>query len=416
MSLSEQGRTISPDIKKSVVKIKTYFDRISRNQIDPGETSVEKAARALDLGVVTVKRILADFNRDPSLLDRPTPPKGRPSYVLPDSLQSITREYIRNANYEGRFITQETLRQHLLEKNPGVEIELKTLGRALDRWGFAYGKGIRSQHLKEKDHVIAARQRYLRQKRENRRGDKTIRPEVYLDEFYVNKNHSNDFTWYADEDGPVVQKPTGAGERLIILNAITREGWVPNAKLTFKSTKRTGDYHGQVTHELFTKWFEEKLLPNIPEHSIIIMDNASYHNVLSACSAPTPTCKKIKIRDWLIKNQIPTPTDCLKAELVEILNKMAPKPTYEIDLLAEKYEHTVLRTPPYHPELQPIEICWGIVKNQVARNCNFSMSNLLVQIEAAFSTVTNETCLGIIKKIQQVEDDFWQVDATMDEQ
>jgi transposase len=172
----------------------------------------------------------------------------------------------------------------------------------------------------------------------------------------------------------------------------------------------------QVTHELFTKWFEEKLLPNIPEHSIIIMDNASYHNVLSACSAPTPTCKKIKIRDWLIKNQIPTPTDCLKAELVEILNKMAPKPTYEIDLLAEKYEHTVLRTPPYHPELQPIEICWGIVKNQVARNCNFSMSNLLVQIEAAFSTVTNETCLGIIKKIQQVEDDFWQFDATMDEQ
>ena len=44
------------------------------------------------------------------------------------------------------------------------------------------------------------------------------------------------------------------------------------------------------------------------------------------------------------------------------------------------------------------------------------MSNLLIQIEAAFSTVTNETCLGIIKKIRQIADDFWQIDTTMDEQ
>jgi len=44
------------------------------------------------------------------------------------------------------------------------------------------------------------------------------------------------------------------------------------------------------------------------------------------------------------------------------------------------------------------------------------MSNLLVQIEAAFSAVTDETCLGLIKKIQQIEDDFWQIDAAMDEQ
>jgi len=156
-------------------------------------------------------------------------------------------------------------------------------------------------------------------------------------------------------------------------------------------------------------------LPNIPQHSVIIMDNASYHNVLSECSAPTSACKKERIRDWLIKNQIPTPEDCLKSELIEILNKIAPNPTYAVDLLAEKQGHTVLRTPPYHPELQPIEICWGIVKNQVARNCDFTMSNLLVQLEAAFSTVTNETCRGLMKKIRQVEDDFWQVDIKMDE-
>ena len=336
--------------------------------------------------------------------------------MAPDALQSRAREYIRSANKEGMFITLDVLRQHLMEYDPSLDLNVRTLGRALDRWGFSFGKGIRSQHLKEKDHVIAARQRYLRRKRENRQGNGTIRPEVYFDESYVNKNHSNDFTWYFEEDGPLVQKPTGQGERLIIINAITKDGWVPNAKLTYKSTKKTGDYHGQVNYELFSKWFQEKLLPNIPKNSLIIMDNAPYHNVLSPCSAPISTSKKEYIRFWLAKNNVPVPDDCLKPEMIEILKKIAPAPTYAIDLIAEQAGHEILRTPPYHPELQPIETCWGIVKNQVARNCDFTMANLLLQLDAAFSSVTKHTCEGLMKIMREVEDDFWTADAALDEQ
>ena len=47
-----------------------------------------------------------------------------------------------------------------------------------------------------------------------------------------------------------------------------------------------------MNHPLFTKWFTEMLLPNIPKNSLIIMDNASYHNVLSENSDPTPNSKK----------------------------------------------------------------------------------------------------------------------------
>lgn len=412
--MSTQGRAISTDIKKAIVKIKDYFDRTRLDQYEHKISSVERTANALNLGIATVKRVMADFKRDPDLLEKLPQNKGRPNYAMPDAMQSIVRDYIRAANQEGLFITQEVLRQHLLEYEPSLEIDIRTLGRTLDRWGFTYGKGVRSQHLKEKDYVIAARQRYLRRKRANRQGEGAIRPEVYLDESYVNKNHSNDFTWYCDEDGPIVQKPTGKGERLIIINAITKSGWVPNAKLTYKSTRKTGDYHGQVNHELFSKWFQEKLLPNIPKNSLIIMDNASYHNVLSPFSAPTAACKKEAIKLWLMKNNIPVSDDCLKPELIELLNQKAPVPTYAIDVLAENAGHEVLRTPQYHPELQPIETCWGIVKNQVARNCDFIMSNLLIQIETAFSTVTEKTCEGLIKKIRQIEDDFWKVDAMLD--
>jgi len=195
---------------------------------------------------------------------------------------------------------------------------------------------------------------------------------------------------------------------------LTPDGWVPSAKVVFKSTRKTGDYHGQMNLELFQKWFVEKLLPNIPKKSIIIMDNATYHNVLSEYSAPIPTSSKEKITTKLETNKIPCKDDCLKVELVEILKKIAPEPTYEIDIIARKYGHEIIRTPPYHPELQPIEMCWRVLKNEVARNSDFTMDNLKFQLENAFEKVTAKTCQKVIKKVRIVEDMFWKEDAKLD--
>ena len=411
-----QGKALTPEEKKAIVALKEYFDRTIDDLEEQGELSVQRVSNALGFGLSTVRRTMADYSRGINFDKESIVYRGRPQLALSDSAQTIVREYIRNANKEGAYITLETLCQYLEEVAPEQEFSIRTLGRALDRWGFTFGKGIRTQRFKEKDHVVVARQRYLRRKRANRKGKGTIRPEVYLDESYVNKNHSTDFVWYYDDDGPWIQKPTGKGERLIIMNAITKDGWVPGAKVTFKSTRKTGDYHGQMNQTMFTKWFEEKLLPNIPARSLIIMDNAAYHNVLSPVSAPTPACKKEKIRSWLEKNNFPLKEDCLKAELVDILTRVGPQPIYVLDEIANKNGHEVLRTPPYHPELQPIETCWGIVKNEIARNCDFTMNNLIQQLEGAFGKVTAKTCSGLIRKARDVEDAFWRDDAALDEQ
>ena len=411
-----QGKALTPEGKKAIVSLKEYFDRTKNDLQEQSSPSVQKVANALGFGIATIKRTMADYSRGVNFDEVEKVFRGRPQRVLSESTQTIVRDYIRKANKEGAYITLEMLCQHLEEVVPKQEFSVRTLGRALDRWGFTFGKGVRTQRFKEKDHVVAARQRYLRRKIANRKGKDTVRPEVYLDESYVNKNHSNDFVWYYDDDGPWIQKPTGKGERLIIMNAITKDGWVSGAKVTFKSTRKTGDYHGQMNQEMFTKWFREKLLPNIPARSLIIMDNASYHNVLSPVSAPTPSCKKEKIRSWLERNHFPVKDDCLKAELVEILTKVGPQPTYVLDEIASEQGHAVLRTPPYHPELQPIETCWGIVKNEIARNCDFTMDNLILQLESAFDKVTAKTCAGLIKKIRDVEDTFWRDDAALDKQ
>ena len=185
------------------------------------ESSVQLTADALEIGVSTVKRILADYQRDPSLLDKPPEPKGRPQYAVDCSHEEVVRDFIRKANQNGQFITLANIHDLIREKEAGIRFHPATLARTLDRWGFEFGKGKRSQHLKEKDEMIALRQKYLRRVRANRdHQGSPIKPEIYLDESYVNKNHSSDFIWYSGEEGPWVQKPTGRGERLIIINSI----------------------------------------------------------------------------------------------------------------------------------------------------------------------------------------------------
>ena len=98
------------------------------------------------------------------------------------------------------------------------------------------------------------------------------------------------------------------------------------------------------------------------------------------------------------------------------MKKLAPVPSYAIDEIARSHGHEVIRTPPYHPELQPIETCWGVVKNHIARNSDFTMKNLIKQLEAGFEKVTEKTCAEIIKEVRKIEDDFWTEDILSDEQ
>ena len=191
-----RGKPLTAETKKLVVTVKQYFDR---KKFKPTEPSSKRTADALGIGVATVKRVMADYNRDPNMLDEPTKMRGRPVHAVNASYQESVRAYIRSANKNGEYITLENIREFLNEISHDESFHIATLARTLNRWGFEFGKGTRTQHLKEKDHVIAARQRYLREMRSNRvpgKGIDTIRPEVYLDESYVNKNHSNDFIWY----------------------------------------------------------------------------------------------------------------------------------------------------------------------------------------------------------------------------
>ena len=67
----------------------------------------------------------------------------------------------------------------------------------------------------------------------------------------------------------------------------------------------------------------------------------------------------------------------------------------------------MLRTPQYHPELQPIETCWGIVKNHMADHGDFTTGNLHKQWPSALSKVMPRTCQKLMAKVGEQEEKYW---------
>ena len=412
-TMSFQGVEFTPDMRKMAVNVKLFFDNLKSNADSLGNPATQLAASALGISQSTVKVIMAAYNKKGTdgLDWSRSRQRGRPTYAVESGVVQPVRRFIRKANRDGDQVNVEIIRRYMREELH-CEVAHTTLWRALQRWGFEFGTGVRSAHLKESERIIILRRQYLRQKLANRdENGKPIRPEVYLDESYINKNHSNDNTWYFEEDGIVIGKPTGKGDRLIILNAITKDGWVPNSKLVFKASKKTGDYHTNMNWENFSKWFQEKLLENIPKNSIIIMDNAPYHNVLVEEAFPKKSHSVKRMREWLTNNKIPWTQDMLKSELFDLCSRFAAKPEFLIDEIARKEGHSILRTPPYHPELQPIETCWAIVKNYVAQHNDCTMKKVLSLLEEGFGKVTKKTCQKLIKKISMQEKSFWIEDA-----
>jgi len=412
--MSFQGVEFTPEMRKMAVNVKHYFDNLKSIPNTLSSPATRLTASALGISESTVKVIMAAYNKkgEEGLDWSKSQQKGRPAYAVDSGVVPPVRQFIRKANKNGDQVNVEIIRRYMRDELH-CDVAHTTLWRALQRWGFEFGTGIRSAQLKESERIVILRRQYLRQKLANRDDEgQIIRPEVYLDESYINKNHSNDKTWYFEEDGIIIGKPTGKGDRLIILNAITKDGWVPNSKLVFKASKKTGDYHTNMNWDNFSKWFQEKLLKNIPENSLIIMDNAPYHNVLVEEAFPKKSHSVKKMREWLSNNEIPWTKDMLKSELFDLCSRLAVKPEFLIDRIARKEGHSILRTPPYHPELQPIETCWAIVKNHVGQHNDCTMKKVFLLLEKGFTKVTNNTCQKLIEKINLQEEAFWTEDTS----
>lgn len=146
---------------------------------------------------------------------------------------------------------------------------------------------------------------------------------------------------------------------------------------------------------------------HLPERSVLVVDNASYHNT-EVDRAPNSSARKADMQTWLRNHHIPFTEDMLKVELYELILRNKDRHIrYVIDeILAEK-GHTVIRLPPYHPELNSIELIWAELKNWVAsHNTTFNVNDVMKLCEKKFSEIGSAEWQRKCNHTKKVEEDY----------
>jgi hypothetical protein len=86
--------------------------------------------------------------------------------------------------------------------------------------------------------------------------------------------------WLPKDWSDAQKIPFGKGKRLIVLHVGTRsEGLIDGCDLVFLTKSKDGDYHQEMNSVVFLDWFENQLMPALKNPRLVVLDNASYHNV-----------------------------------------------------------------------------------------------------------------------------------------
>jgi hypothetical protein len=326
-----------------------------------------------------------------------------------------------------------------------------TAVRAVNLWleKNGYQRGKRMGNIRLKESVAVAREKYLLSFVANR--DRICIPflhprqeyrEVYLDESYCHHHHNHfDHSVWDENDEADVQdkKPPAKGKRVCFVAAIQgpnprkpasvdpadQARLVPNSLWHFIPTdpkSHKGDYHKVFNGANFVPWFRDQLLPNLGvDPCVIMMDNAKYHLVYGE-DVPIPSkMKRAELLEFLTSQSVSTTGDdgrpltvlLLKAKVKEWISKNA-KP--EIIRLAEEKGHIILFTPPYHSDLQPIELLWARIKFRVASEYSTATTmadvkeRLLKHFREVATTQEGSEAIGrMIEKTARLTRQLWEL-------
>lgn len=344
-----------------------------------------------------------------------TPGKKRPRPSTVSKLDNFDVTAIRNKINEFYCVKKQvpTLRTlHAeLKESIGFSGCCETLRKILHQNGFQFKRNKEERSiLMENFEISGWRQRFLRSIHKKRQEGKLI---VYLDETYVHQNYRPKKSWQGPSTSGVVEK-ISSGKRHIIVHAGSEQGFVPNSLLVFSTKSKAADYHDDMNSVNFLKWLREMLIPNLTEPSVIVMDNASYH-VTQINKPPTMHSLKADIQKWLRENKIPYEECYKKEELMCLVEENRVGPVYAAEEILKQHGHEVLKLPPYHCDLNAIELIWSLAKRKVAsRNLGLHGSETENLIRECFSMITPADWKKCTDHVINVEEKYKSKDNILD--
>jgi transposase len=401
--------------------ILNVFNSLQHQKIENSvDGVVEVCSKMTGIGKSTIYRLIRE--KKSGAIKPPKQSTGRHKISIDEAERHAIRRKVHAFYFNNEIPTLDKILCTLREDETISDIRRDALWKILREMNFRWEKVNRKSLLIEKDEIICWRRNYLRSIRDFRKENRKI---YYLDETWLNEGYTVGKMWhdknitssrqaYLNGLSVGIKPPSGKGKRLIITHIGSRDGFLKEGLLAFESV-RTGDYHEDMNADVFEDYFSQ-MINFIPPGSVIVLDNAPYHSRRDE-QLPTTAWKKAQIIEWLLDKEITFKEDMLKKELLSITNMHRHRfLKYAIDEMAKKREIIILRLPPYHCELNPIELIWAQVKGSVARkNTTYKMEDVRAHFEEALKEVNAERWRKCIEHVMKEEQKMWELDNVIEQ-
>ena len=146
-----------------------------------------------------------------------------------------------------------------------------------------------------------------------------------------------------------------------------------------------------------------------------MIDNAPYHSKNTE-NYPTSKWRKQQFVDWLTEKNITFPDKALRAELWTLVKSEREKfPDKVMETVAKEYGHDILRLPPYHCELNPIELAWAAEKTYVAgENKDMSLDSVEKLFRKKKEELPEDFWRKCVEHVKKIEENYWESDKIQD--
>ncbi|CAI6359748.1 unnamed protein product [Macrosiphum euphorbiae] len=411
------GKVVHTSQKQTIID--RYSDILSTDPDIKYENLVTKLSAACGIGILTVKNTISEYKRT-GKVSSPLNNKKRRTVI--DKVDEYDISAIRQKIHEFWFRREiPTLAKiiRVVNDDPDLpNITRSSFQRLLKSMQFEYTKRDKNIALTEREDLVTWRRNYISDIRRYRQEGRTI---YFLDETMLWFNTGDCLSRVCLEQTMVntgttgSRNPTSKGNWLTLGHIGSAEGFVAGGLLCFESKKNTFDHHNEMDGNTFFKWFCG-VLPLLKDNSVIVMDNSQYHSVKTE-QTPTSSWKKAAIIEWLESKGVKTNPSMIKFDLLKIVREIRHKyDLYVVDEEAKKQNKIVLRIPPYHYELNPIELAWLVVKEHVKVNNRTSKINDVRQLlNDGIQKVTPEMWSNFVSRTIKKEERCLRVDYISDE-